>query len=192
MAHENILMQPPTRWHCLHRAKRSQQCLDAMLEAKSPRLSISEMTEYVLPTHANALGTVFGGQVLAWMDLCAAISAQRHAGTICITAGIDDLSFEEPIRIGQVVRLRAEITATFTSSIEIRVVVTGEDASTGRTWPCVSGFLTFVAVDGDKKPTKVRPLAIESDDERALFAAAADRRAQRLARRKTREDAKLS
>lgn len=158
-----------------------------MLEPRSSRQSVSEMTEYVLPTHANALGTVFGGQVLAWMDLCAAIAAQRHAGSICITAGIDELSFEEPIRIGQVVRLRAQITATFTSSLEVRVVVQGEDASTGRLWPCVSGFLTFVAVDEDRKPTKVRPLEMSTDEDRAWFAAASERRALRLSRRRARD-----
>ena len=65
------------------------------LPSRSPSLSLTQMTQYVLPTHANVVGNVFGGQIMAWMDLCAAICAERHAGMVCITAGIDDLSFEE-------------------------------------------------------------------------------------------------
>jgi acyl-CoA hydrolase len=142
------------------------------------------MTEYVLPTHANALGNVFGGQVMAWMDLCAAICAQRHTGNICITAGIDDLSFEEPIKVGQVVRLSARVTAAFRTSVEIEVDVRGEDAMTGRTWPCVSAYLTFVGVGADLRPTAVPPLLTGTEEERARAAEAAERRALRLSRRK--------
>jgi acyl-CoA hydrolase len=142
------------------------------------------MTELVLPTHANTLGSVFGGQVMAWIDLCAAICAQRHTGHIVTTAGIDDLSFHRPIMVGQVAQLRARVTAAFHSSVEVRVVVDGEDATTGESWPCVSAFATFVAVDADLKPTAVPPLALSSDEDRELAAAAGERRARRLARRK--------
>lgn len=141
------------------------------------------MTEYVLPTHTNALGTMFGGQVLAWIDLCAAICAQRHTGRTVITAGIDDLSFERPIKVGQVARISARVTATFRSSLEILVAVEGEDAMTGEVWPTVSAFVTFVAVDAEMRPTAVPPLSVESEEERRLAAAAAERRAHRLARR---------
>jgi acyl-CoA hydrolase len=141
------------------------------------------MTEYVLPTHANSLGTIFGGQVLAWIDLCAAICAQRHTGRTVITAGIDDLSFERSIRVGQVVRLTARVTATFRTSLEILVSVEGEDAMTGTIWPTVTAFVTFVAVDEAMRPMPVPPLVIESAEERRLAEAAADRRAHRLARR---------
>jgi acyl-CoA hydrolase len=149
---------------------------------KSRHASFTTMTEYVLPTHANALGNVFGGQVLAWMDLCAAICAQRFAGSVGVTAGIDDLSFELPIQVGQVVRLEARVTATFRTSMEIAVDVRGEDATTGRTWPCVSGFLTFVAFK-DGKPAPVPPLLVETAEERAELEAAITRRKQRLERR---------
>src|SRR4030095_7139766 len=114
--------------------------------------SLTTMTEYVLPTHATALGNVFGGQILAWVDLCAAICAQRHTGRIAITAGIDELSFEEPIKVGQVVQLRRPSTATFRTWLEIRVDVEGEDAMTGRRWPCVSALCTFVAIDETRRP----------------------------------------
>jgi acyl-CoA hydrolase len=157
------------------------------VEVLAPRRvvdSITQMTEYVLPTHANALGNVFGGQILAWMDLCAAICAQRHTGRLAITAGIDDLSFEQPIRIGEVVCLTARVTAAFRTSIEVMVEVSGENAMTGERWPCVSAFLTFVAVDDASSPTNVPAILPESDEERALALAARTRRELRLARRK--------
>lgn len=140
------------------------------------------MTEYVLPTHANALGNVFGGQILAWMDLCAAICTQRFAGCICVTAGIDELSFEQPVNVGHVVRLEARITAAFRTSCEVFVEVRGEEATTGRTWPCVSGFLTFVAFR-DGKPATLPELLITEPAEQVLHAAAHERRRARLARR---------
>ncbi len=155
------------------------------MSRESPEVSLTTMTEYVLPTHANALGNVFGGQILSWMDLCAAICAQRHTGRVAITAGIDDLSFDGPIQVGQVVRLRARVTATFRSSLEIEVVVEGEDATTRRTWPCCSAFLTFVAVDDERKPTRVPELELRTEEERALESAAHQRRAARLTRRKS-------
>src|SRR5689334_790476 len=149
--------------------------------------SITTMTEYVLPTHANAIGNVFGGQILAWIDLCAAICAQRHAGRLAVTAEFDDVSFEAPIKVGQVVLLRARVTAAFRTSLEILVDVEGEDAQSGKRWPCAHAFVTFVSmqeVDGTLKPASVPPLACENEEDRRLAADANERRAQRLARRK--------
>jgi acyl-CoA hydrolase len=154
------------------------------LAPRSVAHSLTQMTEYVLPTHANALGNVFGGQILAWMDLCAAICSQRHTGRLAITAGIDELSFEQPIRIGEVVCLTAQVTAAFRTSLEILVEVSGENAMTGERWPCVSAFLTFVAVDDASCPTGVPPLLLETDDQRARSAAARARRELRLVHRK--------
>jgi len=150
--------------------------------------STTHMTEYVLPTHANVLGNVFGGQIMAWLDLCAAICAQRHTHHTCVTVGIDDLSFEGPIRVGQVVRLVARVTATFRSSLEIHVDATGEDAKSGRTWPCVSAYLTFVAVDGDGRPVPVPPLERDTAKARRELRDAEERRARRLARRQRAHD----
>jgi acyl-CoA hydrolase len=146
--------------------------------------SITTTTEYVLPTHANVFGSVFGGQILAWVDLCAAICAQRHTGQMVITAGIDEMSFQGPIKIGQVVRLTARATAAFRTSVEILVEVEGEEAKTGARWPCVTAFVTFVAVGSDLAPLPVPQLELVTDEERALFEAALERRRHRLARRK--------
>lgn len=141
------------------------------------------MTELVLPTHANSLGSVFGGQVLAWVDLCAAICAQRHTGHVVITAGIDDLSFERSIKVGQVAQITARVTAAFRTSVEISVEVHGENGVTGEKWPCVTAFVTFVAVDDALRPAPVPPLELVTDEDRRLAEAAAERRATRLGRR---------
>ena len=155
-----------------------------MTEPKHQAASRTEMTEYVLPQHANALGNVFGGQIMAWVDLCAAICAQRHSGHIAVTAFVDDLKFEQPVRVGEVVRLRAQVEATFNTSMEIGVVVEGEDSRTGRIWPCVSALLTFVAIDDARVPTPVPRLVLDSDAARESQAAGERRRAERLARRR--------
>jgi acyl-CoA hydrolase len=155
----------------------------SVLPPKSRAKSVTEMTEYVLPPHANVFGTVFGGQIMAWIDLCAAVCAQRHAGRPCVTAFVDDLLFKRPVRVGQVVLLRAQVQATFRTSMEIEVLVWGEDTLTGERWPTVECLTTFVALDEDRVPTPVPPLVIDTDEERRCQAAAEARRTVRLARR---------
>ncbi len=152
------------------------------LTPRPQNASITQMTEYVLPQHTNALGGVFGGQIMAWIDLCAAISAQRHSGRMAVTAFVDDLKFELPVRVGEVVRLSARVTATFHTSMEIEVIVEGEEATTGRRWPCVTARVTFVAIDEARKPTPIPPLLLDSDDVRASQAAGEARRGARLKR----------
>ena len=152
--------------------------------ARRVEASMTTMTEYVLPTHANIHGNVFGGQILAWVDLCAAICAQRHTGQTAITVCIDELQFQRSIKIGQVVILKARMTAAFRTSVEILVEVEGEEATTGVRWPCVSAFVSFVAMDQNRVPVAVPPLELVTAEERALAAAAQGRREQRLKRRK--------
>ncbi len=154
-----------------------------MNEARPQSASLTEMTEYVLPQHANALGGVFGGQIMAWVDLCAAICAQRHSGHMAVTAFVDDLKFEQPVRIGEVVRLEARVTATFRTSMEIEVIVEGEDATTRRRWPCVTARLTFVAIDSTRTPTTIPPLLLDSPSVHRSQADGEARRAARLSSR---------
>jgi acyl-CoA hydrolase len=153
------------------------------LAPKRRAASATDMVEYVLPQHANIGGTVFGGQIMAWVDLCAAVCAQRHAGMPCVTAFVDDLLFKRPVRVGQVVRLHAEVVATFRTSIEIEVKVSGEDTVTGEVWPTVEANVVFVAMDDARRPTPVPPLHLETDADRAAHAAAEARRKARLAKR---------
>jgi acyl-CoA hydrolase len=141
------------------------------------------MLEYVLPQHANLYGTVFGGQIMAWVDLCGVVCAQRHAGRPCVTAFVDDLLFRRPVRVGQVVRLRAQMIAAFRTSMEVDVRVLGEDTLTGEQWPTLECLVTFVAMNDELRPTPVPALLLTSDEERAAFAAAEDRRRVRLAKR---------
>ncbi|MCA9586667.1 MAG: acyl-CoA thioesterase [Myxococcales bacterium] len=154
-------------------------------EPRAQSTSLTEMTEYVLPQHANALGNVFGGQIMAWIDLCAAITAQRYCGRMAVTAFVDDLQFVRPVRVGEVVRLEARVTAAFRTSVEIEVIVHGERAMTGERWLCVDALLTFVAIDEHGKPTAVPPLALDDDKVRASQAAGEERRAARLSKRAT-------
>ncbi len=154
------------------------------VSARPQSASRTQMTEYVLPQHANALGTVFGGQIMAWIDLCAAICAQRHSGLMAVTAVVDDLTFEEPVRVGEVVRLEAIVTAAFRTSMEIEVVVEGEDAMTGRRWPCVDARVTFVAIDASRRPAEVPPLLLDGEAVRLSQAEGEARRTRRLATRK--------
>ena len=138
------------------------------------------MTEYVLPQHTNALGGVFGGQIMAWMDLAAAICAQRHSGHMAVTAFVDDLKFELPVRVGEVVRVEAVISAVFRTSMEVAVTIEGEESTTGRRWPCVNALVTFVAIDAARKPTPVPPLLLDTTAVKASQAAGEARRAARL------------
>lgn len=154
-----------------------------MIAPRPQSASVTQMTEYVLPQHTNALGGVFGGQIMAWIDLCAAICAQRHSGRMAVTAFVDDLKFEQPVRVGEVVRLEARITATFRTSMEIEVIVEGEDATTGRRWPCVTARLTFVAIDEARHPTPIPPLLLDTEDVKASQAAGEARRGARLSTR---------
>lgn len=155
------------------------------MNAKPAEASVCHMTELVLPSHANALGTVFGGTIMSWVDLCGAVCAQRHAEQRVVTAFVDDLVFQHPVRVGEVARLEGRVTATFRTSMEVEVVVSGEESTSGKTWPCVRALLTFVAIDETtRKPVLVPPLLIEDDDGRRRQREADERRAHRLARAK--------
>jgi acyl-CoA hydrolase len=151
---------------------------------KTPRGSATEMCEIVLPQHANALGTIFGGQVMAWVDICAAIAAQRHCGRIAVTAAVDDLYFLSPIHVGQLVRLEGRVNAVFGSSLEVEVHVQVEDLTTRALRPCVAAYLTFVNLGPDNKPAPAPELVLETDEDRRRSHEAHERRRIRLERRR--------
>jgi len=151
---------------------------------KSSRDSITEMTEIVLPSDGNALGTAFGGRVMQWIDVCAAVSAMRHCRKVVVTASMDELHFHAPIRVGDVVHLKSRVNAVFRHSLELGVEVYSENPVTGERRHTCSALLTFAALDADGKPTTVPPLEMETQQERDLQAAAAARREHRLANRR--------
>lgn len=153
------------------------------LSGKHASESLTEMTQLLLPGDANALGAAFGGSVMGWIDICAAVCAQRHCRQTVVTASMDDLHFHAPIKIGMAVTLRARILAAFQSSMEIGVTVHAEDPHTGSRQLTTSALLTFVALDKDGKKLPVPPLLSDTDPERAAAADAKERRAERLSRK---------
>lgn len=153
------------------------------MEAKRPHDSVTVMNEIVLPSDSNSLGTAFGGRVMSWIDICAAITAQRHCRSKVVTASMDEVHFHAGIRTGMVASLEAMVTATFNRSLEITVEVHSEQPETGERKHCCSARLTFVAVDDDGRPISVPPLLLETEEARRLQEAAAERRAARLAAR---------
>jgi acyl-CoA hydrolase len=138
-------------------------------QGKSPRQSAVETRYLVMPHQANPHGTVFGGVVMAWMDMVAAMTAQRHCGKEVVTAGIDSLVFKEPINIGDHVVLRASINYVSRSSMEVGVQVAREDPYTGRKVVATTAHLTFVALDENKKPTPVPPVLPQTEQEKRRY-----------------------
>jgi acyl-CoA hydrolase len=118
------------------------------------------MVQLVLPNDANTLGNVLGGMVLHWIDLAAAIVAHRHCRTQCVTASIDQVSFEAPIRIGQLAVITGRLTYAGRTSMEIRVDVQSEDLRTARRIQTSTAYLTFVAIDEKGAPVPVPPLLV--------------------------------
>lgn len=148
------------------------------------RDSATEMTQLVLPHEANVHGTVLGGTVMHWIDLAAAVVANRHSRRPVVTAAIDEMSFVAPIQVGQLALIHARITLVDHSSMEIRVEVESEDLLSGERRHTSTAYVTFVALDPvTKRPVDVPPLILETDDERAEHARALERRRLRLARR---------
>ena len=145
-----------------------------------PSASVVEMNELLLPGHANALNTAFGGQIMAWVDICAAMAAQRHAREVVVTAAMDAVTFIAPIKVGQVVNLRGMVNATWRTSMEVGVRVESEDPLTGIRTHVLSAYLTFVTIDHEGRPIAVVPVVPETSVETLRYREALARRATRL------------
>lgn len=156
-----------------------------MLESKSVSRSQVVMTQLVLPSHTNALDTIFGGTIMSWIDICAAIAAQRHSGREVVTASIDRLDFIAPVRKGWVVNLKASVNFVSSSSMEVGVRVDAENPKTGEIFHTASAYLTFVALGSDGRASKVPGLTVETDTEKRRFEAAKKRREHRIQQRQT-------
>jgi len=152
---------------------------------KSKPVSSSQvvMTQLVLPTHTNSLDTVFGGTVMSWIDIAAAIAAQRHSNKAVVTASMDQLNFIAPIKKGWVVNLKASVNFVSRTSMEIGVKVEAENPQTSELFHTASAYMTFVALDGNGKPTVVPELELITDEEKRRYSAAKKRREHRLANR---------
>jgi acyl-CoA hydrolase len=150
---------------------------------KPVRLSQVVTTQLVLPNDTNQLGNLLGGTLMHWIDITAAIAAQRHAGRVCVTASVDELNFHHPIRLGEVVTLQASVNRVFSTSMEVGVIVTGHGKDGVSSRRANNAYLTFVAIDEEGRPTPVDPIVPETDDEKRRYAEALRRRELRLKRR---------
>ena len=146
------------------------------MSAKTPSQSKATLTEIVLPNDTNNLNNLMGGRLLHWMDIAAAITAHRHRNRACVTASVNNVSFEYPIPKGSIVTLEAIISRAFTSSMEIFIDVWIEDTLSGNKTKCNEAIYTFVAVDTMGKPAKVPKVNPETDLEKKRFDGALRRR----------------
>ena len=154
-----------------------------MEKSISPSCSLVQMTELILPNHMNALGTAFGGVIMSWIDIAASISASRYCSKNVVTASIDDVHFLAPVHKGDVVNLVAQVNYTHKTSMEVGVKVTAENTRTQDLRHTVTAYLTFVALDENRKPTLVSSLLLKTEEEKKRFEQAKMRRKWRLERR---------
>lgn len=140
---------------------------------KTPADSVVETRYLVMPGHANAFGTAFGGAIMSWIDMVAAMAAQKHCSREVVTAGIDSVAFESPIRIGDQVILLACVNYVSKTSMEVGVKVIRENPATGEQITATRAFLTFVAVDENHRPVAAPKLTPKTDDEQRRWKNAA-------------------
>jgi acyl-CoA hydrolase len=150
------------------------------LSPKKASESETEMVQVVLPNDANPLGFILGGTVMHLIDIAGAIACHRHTRSLLVTAAVDDLQFLHSIKIGDLIILKARVTCTFTTSLEVQVDVFSEETLTGKRQLTSRAFLTFVAVAADGSRRPVTPLVVETEEERRVCEAAHARRAERL------------
>lgn len=138
------------------------------------------MNEMVLPNDTNGLGNMMGGRLMHLMDICAAISAQRHSNSVCVTAAVDTVEFHAPILQGEIVNIESYVNRAFTTSMEIELNVWAENPRTLEKRWCNRAYFTMVAVDTTSRPTAVTEIYPETPDEQERYDAAARRRKVRL------------
>jgi acyl-CoA hydrolase len=154
----------------------------------TPRASRVLQTQAVLPPDTNALGTLFGGRLVEWIDVAAGIACQRHSRLRVVTASIDDLHFLQPIRVGMIVELLAQVNATWRTSMEAGCRVETENPRTGERVHACTAWLTFVAQDEAGNALAVPQLILETDEDRRRHHDAVERRDERLRRAKQRRE----
>ncbi len=147
---------------------------------KTVQNSLTTMTQMILPNDTNPLGNLLGGKLMHWIDIAAALSARKHSGKVCVTASVDEISFIEPIKLGDTVILQALVNRVFTTSLEIGVKVFREDPINDTRKHTASAYLTFVAIDNYGRPVKVAPIKTETEEEQRRYEEAEVRRRRRL------------
>ncbi len=150
------------------------------MEIKTAQQSKTIMTEIVLPNDTNTLNNLRGGKILHWMDIASAIAAGKHAEAIVVTVSVDQVSFDNPIKLGDVVTIEAVVTRVFKTSIETHINVWAENLPTRTKYKCNEAYYTFVALDSNSKPKKVDELTPETAEEKEKYDGAMRRRQMRL------------
>jgi acyl-CoA hydrolase len=153
------------------------------MDAKPASASASALIRWMAIADANSAGFIHGGIVMKTCDEAAGVAAVRHCGTRVVTAGMDRMTFLEPVKIGELLTCSATVNAAWRTSMEVGVRVEAEDARTGEKHHTSTAYLTMVAVDEQGKPIPVPPLLAESDDEKRRQREAETRRRNRLAER---------
>ena len=149
-------------------------------DPRPSRESRVEMLELMYPNDANPLGSIMGGRVMHFIDVAAAIAATRHARRPCVTASVDHIDFHEPVRVGDLLVLKASVNYTGRTSMEVGVRVEVEHRRTGDRIHTASAYLTFVCLSEEGKPIPVPPVSADSEDEKRRYGEAERRRAERL------------
>lgn len=150
------------------------------MEAKPTTASYTETTHIVLPNDTNVMDNLFGGQLLKWLDMSCAISAHRHCHRITVTAAVNNVSFDVPIKLGDMVTIKTHVSRNFSTSMEVWADVWTENQFTGERTKCNSAIYTFVALDDTGKPTTVPGVIPVTDEEKVRYHGALRRRQLRL------------
>lgn len=149
-------------------------------KVKKPSDSSTTMNELVLPNDTNTLNNLMGGRLLHWMDIVAAIAAQKHSNSIVVTASVDGVSFKESIQLGDVVTLQARVTRAFNTSMEVFIEVYAQNIPKGEKFKCNDAYYTFVALDSRNKPVKVPSIEPVTESDQFYYEGALRRRQVRL------------
>ena len=166
------------------KAKKSRNSSEDNAVGKPVSASRSEMAEVVLPAQTNALGKLLGGHVMHLVDIAAAMAAHRHSNSYVVTASVDYIDFRNSVSLGEIVMLKSQVNRVFNTSMEVGVEVYSENVLTGERKHTTTAYVTFVAIDEKThRPKPVRPLILETLDEKRRYEEAAERRKTRLALR---------
>ncbi|HXG56260.1 MAG TPA: acyl-CoA thioesterase [Vicinamibacterales bacterium] len=157
------------------------------LATKRPADTATEMVQVVLPNDANPLGFILGGTVMHLIDIAGAIACHRHTRSLLVTAAVDGLQFLHPIKVGDLIILKARVTAAWSTSLEVEVEVFSEETLTGLRRMTSRAYLTFVAIDREGRRLPIPGLLLETAEERTRAAEADTRRIERLKARKVLE-----
>lgn len=164
--------------------KRKPSPEESRLAGRSVSASRSEMEEIVLPAETNPLGNMLGGRVMHLVDMVAAVAAHRHSNSYVVTVSVDYLDFRNPVRVGELVILKAQVNRAFRTSMEVGVDVFSESVLTGKRRHTTSAYVTFVAIDEHTgQPRPVPPLICKTPEEKRRYREALKRRKIRLAHR---------